>query len=81
MNHSCPEQPSILTCPRCSLVNAIDIKFCSKCSYPLTPKAYEEIKENEDLKLKSIQDKHEQDMKDMRVSLAGNAAGCLSIAP
>jgi len=38
-------KPSVLTCARCSLVNAVDNKFCSKCSYPLTPQAYEEIKE------------------------------------
>jgi integrase/recombinase XerD len=38
------KQPSVLSCHRCSLVNAIDNKFCSKCSYPLTPQTYEEIK-------------------------------------
>jgi hypothetical protein len=48
------------------LVNAVDNKFCSKCSYPLTPQTYEEIKANEDLKLKSLEEKHEQDMKTMR---------------
>jgi hypothetical protein len=37
---------------------------------PSTPQAYEEIEENEDLKLKSIQDKHEHDMKAMREELA-----------
>ncbi|MGB8936697.1 MAG: hypothetical protein WCC17_16510 [Candidatus Nitrosopolaris sp.] len=36
-------KPSVLSCARCSLVNAMDNKFCSKCSYPLTPQAYEEI--------------------------------------
>lgn len=59
-------KPSVLSCARCSLVNAIDNKFCSKCSYPLTPQAYEEIKAGEDLKLKSMEEKHEQDMKAMR---------------
>jgi integrase/recombinase XerD len=54
---------SILNCFRCSLVNAIDNKYCSKCSYPLTPQAYEEIKEIEDTKLKAMEQKHEQDMK------------------
>jgi integrase/recombinase XerD len=33
-------KPSVLTCPRCSLVNAIDNKYCSKCSYPLVPSAF-----------------------------------------
>src|ERR687884_1349734 len=31
------KKPSVLNCPRCSLVNAIDNKYCSKCSYPLVP--------------------------------------------
>ena len=59
-------KPSVLSCARCSLINAIDNKFCSKCSYPLIPEAYEEIKANEDLKLKVMEDKHKQDMDAMR---------------
>ena len=35
---------SILNCPRCELVNTIESKYCSKCSYPLKPEAYDEIK-------------------------------------
>ncbi|NAL77755.1 hypothetical protein [Nitrososphaera sp. AFS] len=57
------KKPSVLNCSRCSLVNAIDNKFCSKCSYPLTPLAYEEIKANEDLKLRKMEEKHKQDIK------------------
>jgi hypothetical protein len=38
----------------------------SKCSYPLIPQAYEEIKANEDLKLKAMEEKHRQDMDAMR---------------
>jgi len=57
---------AVIACPRCGLVNAIDNKFCSKCSYPLTPQAYEEIKANEDVKLRVMEEKHEQDMKAMR---------------
>ena len=59
-------KPSVLSCARCSLINAIDNKFCSKCSYPLTPQAYEEIKATEDLKLSVMEEKHNQDMKAMR---------------
>jgi hypothetical protein len=57
---------SILNCPRCSLVNAIDNKYCSKCSYPLVPSAFDEIKEAENRKIQEIQQKYEQDMKVMR---------------
>ena len=59
-------KPSILHCPRCSLVNAIDNKYCSKCSYPLIPSAFEEIKEAENRRIQEIQQKYEQDMKSMR---------------
>ena len=57
---------SVLSCARCSLVNAIDNKFCSKCSYPLTPQAYEEIKAQEDTKLREMEEKHKNDIEKMR---------------
>ena len=60
------KKPSVLTCPRCDLVNAIENKYCSKCSYPLIPSAFDEIKEAENMKINSIQQKYEQDMKAMR---------------
>ena len=50
-------KPSVLSCARCSLVNAVDNKFCSKCSYPLTPQAYEEIKAEEEEKFKAMEQK------------------------
>ena len=72
-------KPSVLTCPRCSLVNAIDNKFCSKCSYPLTPQAYEEIKANEDIKLRTMEQKHELDMKVMREEMNKQFGQIMSI--
>jgi integrase/recombinase XerD len=60
------KKPSVLACPRCNLVNAIDNKYCSKCSYPLVPSAFEEIKAAEDMKIQSLQERYEQDMKSMR---------------
>ena len=42
------ENRLFLLCPRCSLVNTMENKFCSKCSYPLSPQAYEEIKASEE---------------------------------
>src|SRR5918911_470002 len=60
------KKPSILNCPRCSLVNAVDNKYCSKCSYPLVPSAFDEIKEAENMKIQEMQQKYEQDMKAMR---------------
>jgi integrase/recombinase XerD len=31
------KKPSIIDCPRCQLVNTIENKYCSKCSYPVKP--------------------------------------------
>jgi integrase/recombinase XerD len=53
-------------CPRCSLVNALDNKYCSKCSYPLVPSAFDEIKAAEDMKIQTLKDKYEKEMKTMR---------------
>jgi integrase/recombinase XerD len=47
-------KPSVLTCPRCELINAIDNKYCSKCSYPLVPSAFEEIKMAEEVKINNL---------------------------
>ena len=51
------KKPSVLNCPRCSLVNAADNKYCSKCSYPLIPSAFEEIKAAEDMKFRAIEER------------------------
>jgi integrase/recombinase XerD len=56
------KKPSILNCPRCSLVNAIENKYCSKCSYPLIPSAFDEIKEAENRKIQELQQKYSQDI-------------------
>lgn len=59
-------KPSVHNCPHCSVINIVENKYCSKWSYPLIPQAYEEIKGNEDLKLKIMEEKHRQDMDAMR---------------
>jgi polyhydroxyalkanoate synthesis regulator phasin len=58
--------PSVLNCPRCELVNAIDNKYCSKCSYPIKPEAYDEIKSIEEKRIETLQQKYENDMKTLR---------------
>lgn len=60
------KKPSVLTCPRCRLVNALDNKYCSKCSYPLVASAFDEIKAAEDMKLQTMKEKYEHDMVTMR---------------
>jgi hypothetical protein len=54
---------AVLSCPHCNLVNASENKYCSSYSYPLTPSAFEEIKEAENMKIQTLQQKYEQDMK------------------
>jgi hypothetical protein len=60
------KKPSVLNCPRCNLVNAIENKYCSKCSYPLVPSAFDEIKAAEEVRIKTMEQKYEHDMKAMR---------------
>lgn len=59
-------KPSVAICYRCNLVNCVDGKYCSKCAYPLTPSAFEEIKAAEELKLKALEHRYEEDMKSIR---------------
>lgn len=59
-------KPTIITCPRCELVNQIENKFCSKCSYPLSPQAFDEIKKDEDARFKEMEDKQQKEIQDMK---------------
>jgi ribosomal protein L40E len=52
------EKLVVVVCYRCALVNAIENKYCSKCSYPLKPEAYDEIKESEEKRIKSLEQKY-----------------------
>ncbi|HSF50464.1 MAG TPA: hypothetical protein VLA74_06865, partial [Nitrososphaeraceae archaeon] len=52
------KKPSVHICPRCELVNTIESKYCSKCCYPLKLEAFDEIKNDEERKLKILEEKH-----------------------
>ncbi|MDF2737177.1 MAG: Integrase [Nitrososphaeraceae archaeon] len=54
------QKPSVHLCARCEFVNGIDNKYCSKCSYPLTALAYEEIKIEEDKRIKLLEEKQQE---------------------
>ena len=60
------KKSSVIDCPRCDLVNAVENKYCSKCSYPLKPEAYDEIKNLEEKRIEIMQQKYENDMKTLR---------------
>jgi hypothetical protein len=53
-------KPSVANCPRCELVNTVENKYCSKCSYPLKPEAFDEIKEQENVKVKELEEKYNE---------------------
>jgi hypothetical protein len=55
-------KPTVRDCPRCNLINTFDNKYCSKCSYPLVPDAYEEIKAQEDGRFKALEQKYDADI-------------------
>lgn len=73
------KKPSVTNCPRCTLTNGIDNKYCSKCSYPLIPSAFEEIKAMEEIKLKSMEEKYQQDMKAMREEMNNQFSQIMSM--
>ena len=52
--------PTIAECPRCNLVNTIENKFCSACAYPLIPSAFEEIKEQENSRFRSLEERFDE---------------------
>jgi len=58
-------KPAVRDCPRCNLINTLENKYCSKCSYPLMTDAFDEIKEAENSRLRILEEKHRQQMKDL----------------
>jgi hypothetical protein len=72
-------KPAVLNCPRCSLVNAIENKFCSKCSYPLVQSAFDEIKESENRKICEIEQRYESKMQAIREEMNQQFNNIMSI--
>lgn len=65
-------RPAIVDCPKCQFVNARENKMCSKCAYPLSQEALDEIKAEENKKIQSLQEqlrlaKEESDQKFERI--------------
>ena len=56
------KRPILSICPRCNLSNLIENKYCSKCSYPLNPDAYNEIKSNEEKRIRLLEQKYENEI-------------------
>jgi integrase/recombinase XerD len=53
-------KPAIMNCPRCNETSPRENKFCSKCSYPLVPEAYDEVKASERKEMDEIKQQYNQ---------------------
>lgn len=60
------EKPVVITCLRCVLVNQHENKYCPKCSYPLTPQAYDEVKISDNIKYHELEKRYERDLNALR---------------
>ena len=62
-------KPSVQSCPRCNLINAFENSYCSKCSYPLKPEAYDEIKQSEEDRIRELEERYSQKVDDVRTEM------------
>jgi integrase/recombinase XerD len=51
------KRSSVAYCPRCNIANTAENKYCSGCSYPLTTEGYDEMKEQENSKFRSLEER------------------------
>jgi hypothetical protein len=72
-------KPSSVICPRCSLVNTIENKYCSKCFYPLNQSVFEEIKQMENMKINEMIEKFDKEIKNLNARFAQNISEILSV--
>lgn len=56
------KKSSVSTCPRCDTVNSLENKYCYQCSYPISPQAFDEIKEEENKKINDLEKKYLKDI-------------------
>ncbi len=59
------QKPSVLNCPRCELTNALENKYCSKCSYPLTPEAFDQIKQSEETRFMEMEKRYAEKIENL----------------
>jgi integrase/recombinase XerD len=59
------QKPCVLSCPRCELTNALENKYCSKCSYPLTSEAFDQIKQGEEQRLMEMEKRHTEKIENL----------------
>ena len=52
------QKPSVSNCPRCDFVNTLENRYCSKCSYPLSLEAFDQIKQDEEKRFIEMEKKY-----------------------
>lgn len=65
-------KPRVTGCPRCTLVNCTENKYCFSCNYPLVPWAFEEVKAGEESRIKMLEGKHKLEMAHLRLEMEEN---------
>ena len=73
------KKPSVSNCPRCNLVNALENNYCSSCSYPLVPEAFDDIKRAEDEKINLLKQENEQNIKSLKSEMDNKFNKILSL--
>ena len=65
--HEIKQKLSVHVCHRCEYVSGISNKYCSKCSYPLTSQAFEEIKTEEDKRVKMLEERQKEKESELQI--------------
>jgi hypothetical protein len=50
------KKSTVIDCPRCQFTNQFENLYRSKCSYPLKPEAYDELKQKEENEMKKMKE-------------------------
>jgi Txe/YoeB family toxin of Txe-Axe toxin-antitoxin module len=69
----------VLNCPRCEITNTPENKYCSDCSYPLVPEAFDEIKRSEDEKIDKLRQDYDKNMTTLREEMNDKFVQILSM--
>lgn len=72
-------KPQVVNCPRCALINVPENKYCSDCSYPLVPEAFDEIKRSEDEKIEKLRQDYDKNMVVIKEEMNNKFAQILSM--
>lgn len=69
----------IIDCPRCTLINVPENKYCSSCSYPLKPEAFDEIKGLEDEKIDRLRQEYDSNIINLKEEMNNKFTQILSM--